>query len=105
MSEPETVMINSVKYVREDAVAQKPNGKRCVVVVDRGWIFAGDVTDANGRIRLARAVHVKSWSSIGFAGMVATPKSVNVSLAKVADVDLPADAELFRIPVGDDWGL
>jgi hypothetical protein len=26
-------------------------GTRAVVVVDRGWIFAGDVTRENGRIK------------------------------------------------------
>lgn len=99
------IEINGVKYIRADqaAVPAKP-GKRAVVVVDRGWIFAGDVTDENGRIRITRAVHVRSWNSIGFDGMVANPKSKDVTLKPVANVDMPADAELFRVPVCDDWG-
>lgn len=97
--------INGMKYVREDqAVVPQPNGNRAVVVVDRGWIFAGDVTEENGRIRLARALHVFSWQSVGFAGMVA-PKNGKADLRKVADVDIPKDAEVFRVAVSDDWGL
>jgi hypothetical protein len=94
-----TITVNGVDYVRADSV---PSGNRAVVVVDRGWIFAGDVTRENGRIRLSRAVHVFKWESIGFAKMVETQKA---DLRKIADVDLPESAEIFCIPVADDWGL
>ena len=96
-----TVLIDGVEYVE-----RKPNGNRCVVVVDRGWIFAGDVTRENGRIKLTRAVHVFRWESIGFDGMLANPKSSNVTLKALAnDVDIPSGAEIFCVPVGDEWGL
>jgi hypothetical protein len=94
-----TITVNGVDYVRADSV---PTGNRAVVVVDRGWIFAGDVTRENGRIRLSRAVHVFKWESIGFAKMVETQKA---DLRKIDDVDLPEAAEIFCIPVADDWGL
>jgi hypothetical protein len=94
-----TITVNGVDYVCADSV---PTGNRAVVVVDRGWIFAGDVTRENGRIRLSRAVHVFRWESIGFAKMVETQKA---DLRKIADVDLPEAAEIFCIPVADDWGL
>lgn len=102
---PETIKINEVEYVRADSV-QPPNGKRAVVVVDRGWIFAGDVTEENGRIRLSRAVWVFSWSQCGFDGVLNDPKSGKVNIRKFSHVvDLPADAEIFRVPVTDGWGL
>ena len=50
----EVITINGVKY----APVKPSSGTRAVVVVDRGWIFAGDVTRENGRIRISRAVHV-----------------------------------------------
>ena len=34
------VNINGIEYA---PVAARPTGTRAVVVVDRGWIFAGDV--------------------------------------------------------------
>ena len=101
----ETISINNVDYVRADSVQPKPTGARAVVVVDRGWIFAGDVTRENGRIKLTRAIHVFRWESIGFDGMIATPKSSKVTLKPLADVDLPKGSELFAIPVPNDWGL
>ena len=93
------IQVNGVNYVRADSV---PTGNRAVVVVDRGWIFAGDVTREDGRIRLSRAVHVFKWESIGFAKMVETEKA---DLRPIADVDMPTGAEIFCIPVSDDWGL
>jgi len=103
MSQPPTIIIDDVKYVRADSdPTPKPNENRAVVVVDRGWIFAGDVTRENGRIRLSRALHVFRWESIGFAKMVETAKA---DLRPISDVDLPEGAEIFCIPVSDDWGL
>jgi len=97
--------INGIKYLRADAVKDKPKpGKRALVVVDRGWIFAGDVEEANGRIRLTRAVWVFRWEGVGFSAMVENPKQ-KTDIRNVADVDIPAGSEIFRVPVGDSWGL
>lgn len=97
------VIIDGRTYIEEVA---PPTGTRAVVVVDRGWIFAGDVTRENGRIRLSRAVHVFRWESIGFDGMLANPKSSKVTLKALTHVvDIPEGAEVFTIPVGDSWGL
>ena len=105
MSNPETITIDGVKYVRADIVQVKPNGNRAVIVVDRGWIFAGDVIRENGRIKLSRAIHVFKWESIGFDGVIANPKSSKVTLKPIADVDMPDSAEIFAIPVGETWGM
>ncbi len=99
----EKVEINGVEYVRADA---RPTGTRAVVVVDRGWIFAGDVHRENGRIRLTRAVWVFRWESIGFDGMVADPASEKVTMRPMPNgVDIPEGAEIFMVPVDDSWGL
>lgn len=80
--------------------------QRAVIVVDRGWIFAGDVTRENGRIRLDRAVWVFSWESVGFDGVIANPKDKRVNLRPMTQpVDIPEASEIFTIPVKADWGL
>ena len=97
------IFINGVEYA---PVCSRPAGKRAVVVVDRGWIFAGDVTRENGRIRLDRAVWVFRWESIGFDGMVANPKHGKVTIRPMPNgIDLPEGAEIFLAPVDDSWGL
>ena len=99
----DTLTINGVEYVRADSVpTAKPNGNRAVVVVDRGWIFAGDVTRENGRIHLSRALHVFKWESIGFAKMVET---ADADLRPIADVDIPEGAEIFCVGVDSNWGM
>ena len=96
------VTINGVDYA---PIANRSTGTRAVVVVDRGWIFAGNVTRENGRIKLANALHVFKWESVGFAGMIDDPKKAKADLRPIADVDIPAGAEVFCVPVADDWGL
>jgi hypothetical protein len=88
-----------------DKPVEKQNGTRAVVVVDRGWIFAGDVTRENGRIRLANALHVFKWEINGFAGLIADPKKSKADLRAILDVDIPEGAEIFSVPVQDRWGL
>lgn len=105
MSKPSVIKIDDVEYVRSDMVKAPIAGSRAVIVVDRGWIFAGDVTRENGRIKLSRAIHVFRWESIGFDGVIANPKSNKVTLKPLADVDMPESVEIFAIPVSDDWGL
>ncbi len=100
MSIPNTVTIDGIQYVREDS---KPKGNRAIIVVDRGWVFAGDVTRENGRIKLSRALHVFKWESVGFAGMIENTKKAD--LRNITDVDIPEDAEIFSVPVHESWGL
>ena len=97
-----SIVVDGVTYVPE---SQRPSGTRAVVVVDRGWIFAGDVVRENGRIKLSRAIHVFRWEEIGFDGMIKEPKSRNVTLKPISDVDIPEGAEIFCVPVAEDWGL
>ena len=97
------ITLNGVEYT---PVIPAPTGTRAVVVVDRGWIFAGDVTREGGRIKLSNAVWVFRWESIGFDGVIANPKDKRVTIKPMArDVDVPQAAEIFCVPVHDTWGM
>lgn len=97
----DTIVVNGKEYR-----AVVANGKRAVVVVDRGWIFAGDVTEEGGRIKLDRAVWVFRWESIGLDGVLADPKSSKCTIKQLKhQVDLPESSEIFRFPVSENWGL
>jgi hypothetical protein len=100
----DTISINGVDYVRADSVqVARPNGNRAVIVVDRGWIFAGDVTREDGRIKLSRAVWVFRWESCGFSKVIEDHRKADIR--PMADVDIPTGAEIFAVPVCDTWGL
>ena len=97
----DTITVDGIEYR-----AVRPTGKRVVLVVDRGWIFAGDLTEENGRIYLDRAVWVFRWQSVGFAAVVEDPVAAKADIRRMPTrVDVPADAEVFRLPVLDNWGL
>ena len=104
-AEHDELTINGIKYVRADVVCSKPNGNRAIVIVDRGWIFAGDVLEENGRIKLSRAVWLFRWEALGFAAAIKDWKSAKVDIRKIDDIDIPANSEVFRVPVADDWGV
>jgi hypothetical protein len=94
------IEVNGIRYVRADT---RPTGNRAVIVVDRGWIFAGDIERKDGRIRISRAVWLFRWEKVGFAGVIADPSTADIR--KIDDVDMPAGAEVFSVPVHDAWGL
>lgn len=96
--------INGIKYIPKGT--EQPTGNRVVLVLDRGWIFAGDLTRKNDRLVLTRVLQVRHWSGIGFEGMLENPQSDKVIIKKMSHpVDCPASAELFCIPVSPEWGL
>lgn len=96
----DSISVNGINYVRAD---QRPTGNRAVIVVDRGWIFAGDITRKDGRILITRAVWVFKWESCGFSKVIEDP--ANADIRPMADVDMPTGAEIFSVPVHDSWGL
>ncbi len=103
-AELSSISVNGVEYVRADSIpTAKPNGNRAVIVVDRGWIFAGDITRENGRIKISRAVWVFRWEGCGFTKVIEDPS--NADIRPMADVDMPEGAEIFCVPVNDQWGL
>lgn len=105
-AERNTMEVSGAIQINRITYAPISSGNRHVVVVDRGWIFAGNLTQKDGRIKLEDAVMVLRWESIGFDGMIGDPKSNKVTIKRMPyPVDLPEDAELFRISVPSSWGL
>ena len=93
------IVINGEEYVKVNAAS----GNRAIVVIDRGWVFAGNVTRKNGRILISDAVHVFTWKN-GFAQLCEDPKKACADLRKVPDVDVPGQSEIYSVPVSDKWG-
>lgn len=103
------IEINGEVYVKQNS----DGGQRCVVVVDRGWIYAGNVYDechpvAGHRIKIKNAVWVFRWKRVGLDGVLKDPDQAGVTIKSLPNesstVDLPGDAEVYRIPVPDGWG-
>lgn len=115
----EKLTVNGVNYVREGSSATAPSGKRVVMVIDRGWVYAGDVEDykddlGRARVRLTRVVWVFSWQGIGFEAVIEEGEKPKAQRSKVdlrvrangaRPLDFPAGAEVHRTPVSENWGL
>ena len=104
-----TIQINGKEYVLKDSVssASIPTGNREVVVIDRGWIFAGDVErcEVTGDLTIYNAIHVFRWESIGYTGVLENPTSDKVTLKTCPyPVKVPAGSVIFTNPVSADWG-
>ena len=95
-----SIVINGVTYTP----ATQPYN-RAVVVVDKGWIFAGDIQRENGRIYLTRVVWVFRWEKVGFAKVVDDPVGSEADIRPIADLDIPEGSEIFSIPVPENWGF
>jgi hypothetical protein len=99
------IVVDGETYVKRSAIAAVPSGPRVVLVVDRGWIFAGDLTEENGRIYLDNALHVFKWETGGFSQCIENPTKAKADLRPLSSrVDVPASSEVFRIPVPATWG-
>ncbi len=102
----DTIEINGESYVKASSVPQPASGERAVVVIDRGWIYAGDVEERAGRVILTRAVWVFKWERVGFDQVIANPTQDAVKIRPMSQpINIPAGAELYRVPVPDGWGL
>jgi len=104
-----TIEINGVTYVPKGSNANTlPSGNRNVVVIDRGWIFAGDTTfdEATQEFTLSNAVWVFKWENVGFDGVIKDPKSSKVTLRQMdKPVVVPKGSVIFKVPVDGGWGL
>lgn len=105
-------IINGEVYVKQNQIKSSntlPSGNRRVIVVDRGWIWAGDVSSKEefGQtfLVLSDAIHVFRWESIGFTGMLAQPMSNKVTLKKSDfPVMIPLNSVISQHPVSENWG-
>ncbi len=99
----DVITVNGKTYVAWPTPAA---GSRVVLVIDRGWVIAGNLKEDGKRLTLTDGVHVLSWSGCGFDGMLRDPKSPSVKLKRLdQSISCPSDSEIFRVQVKDDWGL
>lgn len=105
MTQPTTITIDSVRYVREDSIQERHElGGREVVVLDKGFIFVGNAEEAEGGLWIRNASNVRRWEKGGFGGMVRDPKAAGVTLDESGDLFVPTHAIQQRHPVAAGWG-
>jgi len=93
-------------YGNTELYADVTHESRAVVVVDRGWIFAGDIQRLNVSgtdfIHLTRANWIYRWEGCGFSKVI--DDHTNAELQPIKDIHIPASSEIFTVHVPADWG-
>ena len=105
MSKPETIMINEVKYIRADSV-KDTEGDIKIVVLDRGFVYIGAITNEDDFIVIRKAKNIRVWgTSKGLGELVSGPLS-GTQLDSVGTVRAPNRALISLIDVEQKaWAL
>jgi hypothetical protein len=90
--------------VLEQATANCATGDRHIVVLDRGWIFAGNLSkDEHHVYTLTDAVNVRKWDSGGFGALSKSATAAGATLDKCATLRFHETAMMFAVPISSDW--
>ena len=108
MSKPETMMIDDVRYVREDSITTRNEvqGDLFIVVLQRGWVAVGNRSIAdNGDYKLTNCAHIRVWGTTKGLGEIAeggpTTKTI---LDKCPPVEYHPTTAIMHIQCkGDKW--
>ncbi len=62
---PKTMMIDDVKYIREDSIELVVElGEKRIIVAEGGWIFVGDCVDHDdGTVTIKNANNIRRWGT------------------------------------------
>ena len=95
---------NAIKIL-ETATANCATGDRHIVVLDRGWIFAGNMSfDTETHVyTVTNCVNVRSFKKVGFGGLTRGAKSANAILDKSVPIKFHSRAMIFCVPISAGW--
>lgn len=82
MSEPKTMMINEVEYVRKDSVPQMKtlSGEVRIVILQRGWVAVGYFSKNGSDVKLERASIIRKWGTEKGLGQLVSGPLANTTL-------------------------
>ena len=106
--EPTTLMVNNVKYIREDSVpkAAFPFGPIQIVVVDKGFVYVGVVEIDPTGLTLRKAMNIRYWGTTKGLGELVNGPTKNTKLDQVGTIRIPNHAVISVINVDQNtWKL
>ena len=101
MSKPETITIDDVKYIRADSVndASKYEGDIKIVVLDRGFVYVGNVEETDNFIIIRNAKNIRAWGTTKGLGELVNGPLSNTKLDAVGTIRAPSRALISLIDV------
>ena len=98
MSEPITIKINEVEYVRKDSISVSDTEIK-IIVLDRGFVYVGKPSTGNDMLLIERARNIRQWGTTkGLAELINGPTNKTV-LDATMTVRVPLCAVLQQIDV------
>jgi hypothetical protein len=79
--------------------------RRCIVVLDRGWIFVGNLKEINGgdSYELTEAANIRKWQTGGFGGLSRGAKSSQAVIDVCEPIIFSGKAMIFAVPISESW--
>ncbi len=112
MSEPRTIKINEVEYVRKDDIGpQVAPGPIKIVVVDRGFVYVGVILPrltphTQDYVWLQNAYNIRVWGTTKGLGELVNGPTSKTKLDKVGSIQIPLHAVISIIDVDQNsWKL
>jgi hypothetical protein len=92
----------AIKTIRESVCMGDEKGRN-IVVLDRGWIFVGDLKRVDGGYLLTNASNIRSWQKGGFGALTNSPDEADAKLDPCKPIWFRERSMLFYVPVGEGW--
>ena len=87
----------------QSATANCRTGDRHIVVLDRGWIFVGNLSCKDDVYTLSNCKNIRKWSTGGFGALSRSAKESGATMDDAAPLRFDKRAMIFVVPVGADW--
>lgn len=98
MSEPNSIRINDVDYVRKGS-DDATNGDIKIAVLDRGFVYIGRVSFEGDFLILKNAQNIRVWGTTKGLGELVTGPTSSTKTDKVGTVRVPTRALISLIDV------
>ena len=87
------------------ATSNCAQGDRHIVVLDRGWIFAGKMSleKETNIYTVTDCVNIRSFKKVGFGGLSQGAKTAEAVLDKCVPITFHARAMIFCVPISEGW--
>jgi hypothetical protein len=94
----------AMQTIQEHLCTGKAKGRH-LVVLDRGWIFAGNLTmldDGEGYM-LTDCVNIRRWETGGFGGLTKSRETTSAYLDPCRNIKFRSSAMVFCVPIPEEW--
>ena len=98
MAAPSSIKIDEVEYVRKDSI-QDNDGEIKIVVLDRGFVYVGQVSQEDDFYVIKNAKNIRQWGTTKGLGELVSGPLANTKLDNVGTVRAPSRALISLIDV------